>query len=283
MNISWGGNYDDKFYFGGAVGIQTLSFTRKRSYTESEFLIGDFVDPLLTSFRLDDRIFAQGSGLNTSFGMILRPVEFLTLGVTYQSPTYLTINEESDFTLVTNWGNFSYQDLNFDGTIYDLREIDRYLSAITETKYKIRTPSRVNLGGTIFIGKSGFISGDVEMVDYANAELQSNDFSPLGDNQVIVDNFKSVINYRVGGEYRMDEIRFRGGYSHNPDPTGQGNGQDFITAGVGYQNADFFIDAALITSGFNESYAPYSFGNADLEVNSSVQNTTFTLTTGFKF
>lgn len=283
IDINWGGNYDDRIYFGGGLGIQTLYFSRERFYTESEFLNGESLDPLINSFQLDDRLVARGAGINTSFGLIVRPVDIITIGVSYQSPTFLTINEESEFTLSTDWGDFDYEDANNDGTIYDLNDIDSYLSTITETKYQLKTPARVNLGATMFIGKSGFISGDVEMVDYANAELQSNDFSPLQDNQVIIDNFQSVINYRVGGEYRLDNIRFRGGYSFNPDPTGGKNNRKYTTFGVGYKTSDFFMDVAVVNTKFKEFYAPYNFGTADLTVDSRVKNTTIAITAGFNF
>jgi len=285
FNLSWGGNYDDKLYFGGGLGVQTLYFNRKRDYQENEFLDGGGnTDPFINSFTLEDNLVARGAGINTSFGVIVRPVQMLTLGVSYQSPTFLTINEESDFKLSTDWGNFSYEDINNDGTIYDLQsDVDPYLSTITETKYKIKTPAKLNLGATIFLGKLGFISGDVEMVDYSNAELQSNDFSPLGDNQVILNSYESVLNYRVGAELRMDDIRFRGGLALYPDPTNLGNDRDYLTFGVGYRSSDYFIDVALVNSNYQQAYAPYSFGTNDLTVTSDVRSTRIAFTAGFNF
>jgi hypothetical protein len=283
MNISWGGNYNDRFYFGAGVGFQSLNFVRERSYNENEYLIGDIVDPVLNGFTLDDKLVARGSGINTSFGAILRPLDFVTLGITYQSPTYLTVNEESEFTLSTDWGNFDYEDLNFSGDIVSLQGVPSYLSNITESTYQIKTPSRLNLGGTIFVEKAGFISADIEFVDYSSAELQSNTFSVLNDNQVIINDFKSVMNYRVGGEYRMDNIRFRGGYSYNPDPTGQNNNRKFITGGIGFFTSDYFIDLAMINTKYNQQYSPYFFNGADLTVDSKIQNTMFTITAGLNF
>ena len=284
-NLSWGGNYDDKIYFGGGLGIQTLYFKRKRNYQENEFLdVNGVADPLIDSFVLEDRLVARGAGLNTSFGLIVRPVQMLTVGIFYQSPTFLTVNEESDFTLRSNWRNVSYEDLNNDGTVFDLQgDVDPFVSQITETKYKIRTPSKLNLGTTVFLGKLGFISGDIEMVDYSNAELQSGDFSPLGDNQEISNNYKSVVNYRIGAEFRMDDIRLRGGLALYPDPTGQGNKRDFVTFGVGYRSSDYFIDLALVNSKFQQAYQPYSLGDADLVVSSDIRTTRIAITAGFNF
>jgi hypothetical protein len=285
INVSWGGNYDDMLYFGGGLGIQTIYYNRMRTYTENEFIDGGGVlDPYLNSFELKDQIITRGGGINTSFGMIFRPSNMFTLGVSYQSPTFLTLNEESDFRLRSDWENYDYVDVNNGSEVYNLRDdVDPYISAITESKYKIKTPSRLNLGGTVFLGKKGFFTADIEMVDYANAELQSNDFSPLGDNQVILNSYQSVVNYRLGAEFRMENIRFRGGYAFYPDPVGLDNDRDYVTFGIGYKTADYFVDLAVVNSQFQQLYSPYQFGNADLNVRSDVRTTQISITTGFNF
>jgi hypothetical protein len=284
INVSWGGNYDDKLYFGGGLGIQTIYYNRMRTYTESDFIDGGgFLDPYLNSFELKDQIITRGGGINTSFGLIFRPMDMITFGVSYQSPTFLTLNEESDFRLSSDWENYDYEDVNNGGDIFNLQDIEPYLSAITETKYKIKTPSRLNLGSTVFLGKKGFISVDVEMVDYGNAELQSNDFSPLGDNQVILDSYQSVLNYRLGAEFRIDDIRLRGGYAFYPDPVDLGNDRDYVTFGIGYKTADYFLDLAVVNTNYQQTYAPYAIGGADMNVRSDVRTTQIAITAGFNF
>ena len=42
MNIAWGGNYDDQFYFGGGIGMQFLNYRQSRIYQEFDF--GTFTD-----------------------------------------------------------------------------------------------------------------------------------------------------------------------------------------------------------------------------------------------
>lgn len=288
FNISWGGNYDDRFYFGAGVGVQTLYFRREREYLENDFrLPGNVPDPWLNSIRWTDELIARGAGVNTTFGIIARPVDFITLGVSYQSPTFLTINEESDFSLGANWNNYVYYDSLGTQEYYNLSEISAYRPEnITRTKYNLKTPSRLNVGGTLFLGKAGFLTADVEFVDYANAQLRSNDFSPFEDNQVIVNAFQSVMNYRLGAEFRMDNIQFRGGYAYYPDPLDNDNDRTFITFGVGYKTADYFVDLAVVNLQTTQAYSPYGFQNLPFEspvVNSEISNTLITVTTGFNF
>ena len=287
INLTWGGNYNDRLYFGGGLGIQTIYFKRTRNLLESEFLLNDgSLDPWINSIDFFDQVVARGNGINMSFGAIARPIDVLTIGVSYQSPTFLTINEESDFTLAANWNQFTYYDSLNTQQFFDLADIDPYLPEfVRETRYRIKTPSRLNAGASLFLGKTGFITADLEFVDYANAELQSNDFSPLGDNQEIL-NYKSVVNVRMGGELRMDNLRFRAGFGLNQDPTGLGNDRTHTTFGLGYKSSDFFIDLALVNTRQDQQYSAYTFGFFDLDhpvVNSEIRNTTVTISTGFNF
>lgn len=289
ISFSWGGNYDDKIYFGAGLGIQTLYNRIEREYIESEFLFGDEIDPWINSITLNEEIVSRGAGINTTFGLIVRPIDFITAGVSYESPTYLTINQESTQDLAASWGDYFYED--FEGNTYDLLDLDPYLSPVILTKYKLKTPAKVNLGASVFVGKNGFLSADLEVVDYANAELQSNDFSPLTANQEIFDNFRSIINYRIGGEYRLDNIRFRGGYSFNPDPRiGGRNNRKFTTFGVGYKTSDFFLDLAVVNAKSKPNYSPYELSQEAQDngfknplVRSKIKNTTIAITAGFNF
>ena len=285
VNFSWGGNYDDRLYFGGGLGFQTLYFERTRNFIEDDFRYQDGRDRYLNALELQDRLVARGGGVNLSTGLIFRPIQQITLGVSYQSPTYLTINEEYTLDLETDFEDFGYEDLNNDGNVYDLRAQDKSFSPVIESRYKIKTPARMNLGATVFLGKAGFISGDIEMVDYANAELQSQDFSALEDNQLIQD-FESVVNYRLGAEFRKDNFRFRGGLGLNQDPSGLDNHRAISTLGFGYKSSDYSVDLAIVNTKYKEQYQPYSFEFADFEnpvVDSDFKNTTVTISAGFSF
>lgn len=292
INISWGGNYDDRFYFGAGVGIQSLYYKRTREFTENEFLLPNGeLDPWLNSIQLNDEIIARGNGINMNFGAILRPVHNITLGVSYQTPTVINIKEESDYSLSANWGNYLYFDSLNSQEYYDLSTLETYVPEfLVRTNYKVRTPARLNLGAAIFIGKSGFLTADVERVDYGNAELQSDDFSPLLDNQVVA-TYKSVTNYRVGGEYRLDAIRLRAGVGLNQDPTANDNDQTYTTFGIGYKSADYFFDLAIVNTRYTTSYSPYQISDEFLTilgqenplVTSEVNNTTVTISAGFSF
>ncbi len=280
MNFSWGGNYNDQVYFGAGLGVQTLNYERKRFYSESDFISDN---NLLNSLAVNDELSINGTGLNGTFGMIVRPANFMTLGISYTTPTYFSLRDETGLSVTSDWNNFQYDDET-------LITSESYVSDITVSNYNLRTPSRLNLGAAVFLGKRGFITGDVEFVDHGSAILQSNTaaFDMNGDNQEILNQFSSVINYRLGAEIRLEEFRFRGGYNYMADPYRNGDydrSRNNLTFGMGFRHKDYFVDLAVVKTYFNQYYSPYEMPDvADqpvIEVTND--NTSISATFGFNF
>ncbi len=278
LNLAWGGNYNDRIYFGGGLGIQTVSYSRLRNFNEDQFQPYDS----LNSTTINDELSVNGSGINATFGVIVRPVNMLTVGISYVTPTYYALNDEYSFVHETSWNGAEVIE---DGETEILRDLS-YISDISISNYTLRSPSRLSVGSSLFFGKMGFISGDVEFVNYANAHLQSNDFQTSGDNNYIDNEFRSAINYRLGGEARLDAFRFRAGYSYLADPfegSSYDRGRRNISAGVGFRKADYFLEFAYVQSKFNTAYQPYIISVDQPVVDIVNRNSSFLLTLGFNF
>jgi len=287
VNVAWGGNYDDRLYFGGGMGLQFLNYHQRKVYNEFDFATfdddGNFTgsDPRLNNFTLVDDLEIRGTGINFNVGVIARPVSFMTIGISYTSPSFLSFDEESFIDLDANW---------LSGTTSpegdDLSVIDPYQSALFVSDFNLRTPSKLGVGATLFVGKSGFLTGDAEFVNYANATLNSNDFSVSEDNLAIDKFYRSVINIRVGGEYRMQNFMLRAGYSVLPSPYENSslNEVSNLTFGAGYRTTDYFLDFAVVNSERSMSYSPY-FINDEFQpiADSDIRNTILTATFGLNF
>jgi hypothetical protein len=152
--------------------------------------------------------------------------------------------------------------------------------------YALTTPWRIKGGATFFIQKHGFITAEVESVNYSKSKLTSNtdglDFTQ--DNSDIKSLYRSVFNMRAGGEYRYNKFRVRVGYNYMPDPYAapQGGVDSSITSytgGLGYRADKFFVDLGLSMTQWNSAYIPYH-----LNVNAPVvkqQNSTTAITLTF--
>lgn len=279
-NFSAGGNYKDMLYFGGGLGIATMNYEISKVLRESEFVDSDgFIDDAINDITLEEETDLDGIGVNATFGIIFRPVDVVTVGLSYVTPTWYTINDETFNDLITNYNNF-----DFNGETLGSFDLE---GRIFSSDYNLRTPSKLNLGIAYFFGKNGFFTGDVEMVDYSGANLTSDDFSPTADNQTIRNIYKRVVNFRLGTEYRIDRFRLRAGYAFFADPiedsTVDGEQQN-ITFGLGYRNKKFFADLGVINSFGDQAYSPYFLSDGS-EPTVALDNsaTNVLLTVGFNF
>lgn len=295
LNAGWGGNYDDMLYFGGGMGLHILNYSQKRVYDEFDFLFQDQDLDSLNALRVTDELSVRGIGVNFNAGAIVRPVEFMTIGASVTSPTFMSFDEESFSDLDADWdaGSQAVEEENGKTTTYDLANIDPYKSKLFVNSYQMKTPWRFGLGTAIFFGKKGFLSGDVEFVNYGKSKLNSEDFFTSKANGEIAANYESVMNIRLGGEYRIDNFRLRAGYSLFPDPIKNSDlgEKTNLTFGVGYRTVDYYLDFAVVSSSFKRQAIPYEVNPKAVQpafvgqptATSDINNTTVSVTFGLNF
>ena len=267
--FAYGGNFNDKLYVGASVGFVNIDYELERRYTETPLN----PDAYLDYFTLYDRRSIEGSGVNLSLGLIYKPVNELAIGLSYSSPTFYNIEERSN-PIVSAY----YKDSN---TPYESSLPFAY-------DFELRTPSTYNAGATYFFGKNGFITADVEYVNYSKNHYSSNDNAFEETNQFINANFNNrSLNYKVGGEYRFNIFRVRAGYAFFDDPTDDslGDGVDrsrqSVSIGGGIRLPKYYIDVAVINTMYESNYLPiYNGGFSTAFDNSS---TRAMLTVGFNF
>ncbi|MBL7859401.1 MAG: outer membrane protein transport protein [Cyclobacteriaceae bacterium] len=284
-SIAYGGNFSDRFFFGASLGITTLRYKYQRIYTESEFFFE--LDPAynpLNSLELEENIDIKGSGVNLTVGLIGRPVDFIQVGISYVTPTYYQITDNYTAAVRTKWNNFDYYGIE------TLNNIAYESSEPIISEYALSTPMKFSTGITFFIGKQGFITGDVEFVNYAKAKYDSQtpgeSFDP--ENTDIRTLYKNVINYRLGAEYRYDIFRFRAGYNFQANPYVDTIDIDksiqTFSAGAGIRLNQFYVDLTLQQSKWENVYSPYVFKNGDAPL-VKLENKIFSsmMTVGFTF
>ena len=286
-SLSYGGNLADVLYVGFGLGVVSINYNAQKTFIESDF---DYsaddptYDPI-TAVTLDEDLKIKGTGFNATFGLILRPVSFFRLGASITTPTMYQLDDTYNATLAADWNNFFYSDLVGGDTVLN------YLEARTAdvvSRYSLSTPLKATVGTAIFLGKLGFITADIEYLDYSSAWLKSNDFSMDADNDYIKNNFTEALNLKAGVEIRLDALRLRAGYALDQVPTNVDldykSANQRISAGVGLHMENFFADFTIINSQVNGSYSPYLLAdNSQPEVQLWTNNFSGLLTLGFSF
>jgi len=269
-NFSYGGNFDDRIYYGVGLGIQTLNYTREREYQET---VDDRESPFRSLVFLD-QLDQSGLGVNLKAGIIIRATDRIRLGFNAVTPTWMRITENFEEELFTSWNNITVLDgFNDDGSeILTLLTDRNAASTYDEIYFNLRTPSRLSAGIAYFFGKNGFITADVEYVNYSGITLNNPRFSIDGfdagfnfdgDNEIINDIYSSVVNLKTGAEFRSGIFRFRGGFAYYGDPYQAddrlGNNVFNYTGGVGLRKSNFYADFALVAESFTNTVRPYTF------------------------
>ena len=270
FDLGYGGNYRDRLYIGGGIGVVSLNRTRTSTFSESSGGAQDFVST--------DYLKTTGTGINARLGVIVRAADALRLGASVQTPTYIRLTEDYSTSLTAN-------------TKYAAGGGSSLSTAPGTFDYSITTPFRANAGATVLLGKVGFITGDAEYVGYSQAKFKTTDgTSDIGlddGNASIANGYRNVVNARVGAEARLDIFRVRAGYAYYADPYKNSTfsrNQNYFSVGTGVRTKTFFVDVAGVYLTSKELYQPYQLASlASPMVNITNNRFTASLTGGLLF
>ncbi|MCS6824616.1 MAG: hypothetical protein NZ529_10005 [Cytophagaceae bacterium] len=291
-NFAFGGNYKDKIYVGASVNVPTIRYTNERTYSEKvgAIVLGSFREKpdTLVSFTYTDYLKVTGTGINVKFGFLMKATEAFRLGLTLQSPTYYAMRDNYKSGLTTL----------FDGTPVPLIGGGTYVleSFSEETisgdfRYSFIAPMRAGIGASLFSGKAGFVSGEIEYIPYGFSTFSAKSAGSsafTADNKTIKNIYKSGLAYRMGGEIRFDIFRLRAGGSYQPDPTVISDGVNRsllqICAGGGIKLDEMYFDIALVNSRVKTLFIPYILKDAsEPKINIKHSAINFVITAGFNF
>jgi hypothetical protein len=275
-SFSYGGNYSDKIFFGAAIGLTTLNYKNTKTYSEN--FPGNNI---FSNLNLNENLSVKGTGINATLGVMGRPVNFIQVGMSFTTPTVFQLSEKYDASMSTNWKDYDY----WDGEETITLENESANTDIVTSDYSLVTPLKFSTG-IAFISKYGFITGDIELTNLARAKYSSDTegLSFSDANREIKSTYRSVINYRIGAEFRYDIFRVRAGYGVQANPYRNKFDIDTnissISGGVGIRIKKIFVDFALINSRGDNLYSPYD-GGSTVELKNSL--TKGLVTFGFTF
>jgi long-subunit fatty acid transport protein len=277
--FTYAGNYDEKLMIGATLGVPILNYEETKTFRETDD--SDRV-PFFDELEFTEKLKTKGSGINFKLGLIYRLSQMVRLGAAIHTPTSFGLEDTFSTDL-----SYRYEDGN---------GIQRLEASSPEGtfEYRMRTPWRFIGSGGVIIQKQGFLSAELEYVDYTNAKLNFNSTSDPGDkareeevNGEINTQLKSALNIRFGGEYALESYRLRAGYSLMASPYAdieETNGS--LSLGAGYRGEGFFIDLAYKRLTSNSEYRPYLLSESNIDIEQQIDikdiRNRFMLTLGFK-
>jgi len=260
-------NYNNKWFFGGTIGVPFLYYKKESVFTEADATANgnnqfDFA-------AITENLTTNGMGINVKIGAIYEPMSRIRLGLAFHSPTFYTLTDKYNASITTNTENFQGELTQSSDVFTGGKD--------AEFKYTLHTPYRVIASGTYILHEvedvrkqKGFITADIE---YTNYKASSYSTASEGDhtqttkdylhalNDAIDNAYKGALNFRLGGELKFTTwmVRLGGSYFGNPykNIAGEKGSRFQVTGGLGYRDKGFFIDVAYAYTLGKDVQFPY--------------------------
>ena len=267
LNIA--SQYEDDLYIGAAINFHNVLYDRFTYLDES----GYNQDSPVQFTTFDNYLHTEGYGFSFNLGAIAKLNESIRVGASYQSPTWYTLTDDTS------------QRINSTLAVSDIDYINFGIVNLYD-EYKIKTPEKYTGSIALVFGQDGLISLDYSYQDMGKAELRpTSDPNFSSENQYISSTLGAVNSYRLGGEYRIDEVSLRAGYRFEESPYENGDwigDLNGFSAGIGYNFGGSRLDLAL--SRTEQDVNTYFFdGGIDTSALVTMKNTNISLGYSIKF
>lgn len=231
FTINGGVQVNNNFYLGINLNSHFINYDKVTKFIEGNNNTGSTTNEITFINKLS----TTGAGFSAQIGGIAKVNEMIRLGVSYESPTWYLIEEETTQKLETI--------SDTDGrSVVDPRIINVF------PEYKLRTPAKATGSIALIFSQQGLISLDYSYKDYSTIKISSDEGGNFANlNNDIRSNLQGTSTIKIGTEWRLDNWSFRSGYSFEESPYKK----DFIlgdktgySIGLGYSFGKFKIDAS---------------------------------------
>ncbi|WP_035647758.1 OmpP1/FadL family transporter [Flavobacterium sp. ASV13] len=265
-------SFQDILYLGANLNVHITDFRRSSSFYE------DNSNPLqagetISSLRFNNDLYTYGNGFSFQLGAIVKVTDGLRFGAAYESNTWYDLYDEVAQSLSTTrqaaGGQEIYENINPNLiNVYD--------------RYTLQTPGKFTFSGAYVFGKSGLISVDYSIKDYANTKYKpTSDPGFRGLNTDMSNQLTSNGELRIGGEFKIQRLSLRGGYRFEGSPYKDGTtigDLNSYSGGLGYSFGATKLDLAYSYSERKSNQGFFATGFTDgANITSKLNNVTLSL------
>lgn len=224
FSFAFGFNIDNIVYLGASLDIQSISrkqtiyYNEYISYAEDKVPNSTDFPYLLQDFEFGQSMQVNGSGVGAKFGIVVRPVKGLRIGLAVHTPTYYSMTYGyagalSSVALSTGSNPYDWEVIN--GRVY-ADEATPVLQDGGRNRWKFTTPTRLLAGISYAIGPYAIISADYQYDAYRSLKLNYAPTDTGYTNNDFRNSLKGVHSIRAGIEAKPMPwlaLRVGGGYN----------------------------------------------------------------------
>ncbi|WP_298550958.1 outer membrane protein transport protein [uncultured Algibacter sp.] len=227
ITFNFATQYEDNLYIGLNLNSHFIDYQRSVELSETNSNGG-----FITVIDFDNTLSTTGNGFSFQLGGIMKLSQEFRVGVTYDSPTWYSIDDETTQFLDTNVL------VEENASVLGAQSINVF------PRYTLKTPSKITGSLAYVFAKKGLFSFDYSKKDYGDTKFTpTSDFTNL--NNGISDVLTDASTYRFGAEYKHQQFSFRGGYRFEESPYIDGVTVGDLTGfslGIGYNFGNSKLD-----------------------------------------
>lgn len=245
-NISYAANIGHYLYLGVGMGIQNLSYKlisdNGEIYTNGANMI------------LHNVFTTSGVGYDIRLGIIARPVSFLRLGFSFQSPIWYSMKDNMK-------GSISASGTSLLGDV-------SYSTPQGYSTYKLNMPLKLQASVALILGKSGLINFDYVYSDSRTAKLKDENSGNIlfADPAFTYENseikqfgLKNHL-FKIGAEYRiMSKFAIRAGFAYQTPDLKSNTPRNLMNNTI-RTDAESFVDVKSLYGSVGLGYRYNGFG-----------------------
>lgn len=263
LNLST--QYGDHLYFGLNLNTHSIDYRESSFFDERNSNSNSSIKQV----GYENNLSVLGNGFSFQLGTIAKLNDQIRLSVTFDSPTWYTLSEQTTQYLEST----RIVDGSSINTTVNPRIINIYRN------YNFQTPAKYAAGAAYLFGSQGLISFEYAYKDYGSAKFKpSNDAFFSNQNNIIQSDLKGSSHFKLGGEYRWNQLSFRGGFGFEESPSRKEliGYRKMYSLGLGYNAGSYAIDFSYSRSQQDRIDSLFPEGNT---ANVDISGNIFLLTT----
>jgi long-subunit fatty acid transport protein len=273
LAFGWGGNVQDKLYLGASIVLPIVNFNRSLQVSETDLSTTNATNQF-GGFVFNEDFSSKGWGIGAKFGIIYKPEAFLRVGFALHTPQLIGFRDRLSADMTTNTESYAGK------VSASSDELNNGNAGLRE--YTVMTPTKATFSGSYFFASPGkptqplgFISADIEWVNYAGTRFYANDFDQESAdyyddlNNTMKATYKNNFNIRLGSEIKLtSNWMARAGTAYYGSPYknefADENGTTLVTpsrfivsGGIGYRTNKYFLDFTISSATNQDAVVPY--------------------------
>jgi hypothetical protein len=268
VNANIAFQYGDNLFIGANLNFHSIDYDQSAYLAETN-TAGEDIGVYVTDIGFENNLSVLGEGVSVQLGAIAKVSDVIRLGLTYDSPTWYTITEETSQYLSTTRLEVN----EFESVVIEQNLNPNVINVFQD--YKIQTPSKITGSGALVFKKVGLLSFDYSIKDYSSIRFKpGNDPHFIEQNSIIANTLDQVISFRIGTEILQNRISYRAGYRFEESPRGITNQNlEGYSLGLGYKINNSRIDLSYEKFSLSDTHQMLDagfLGNINLDKKKSI-------------